>query len=193
MPTTFPIDGIFIDRSIATNLHRQLYSQLRSLIERRILPSGTALPSTRLLTKDLAVGRNTVIAAYEQLALEGYLLMRRGSPPGDGSPAPASTAKNARRDKQHISARKIMLAQPIICSPGLLHFIPTPIPTIPLHHMVEAAQQKSEAGAPRPVWHLSHRWLPTPLRSHSPLSHGVARNDLQARTDCRDQWCPIGL
>ena len=81
MTTAFPIDGIVIDRSIASNLHRQIYSQLRGLIERRVLPSGTALPSTRLLTKDLGVGRNTVIAAYEQLALEGYLLMRRGSPP----------------------------------------------------------------------------------------------------------------
>ena len=54
MATAFPIDGIVIDRGIAANLHRQLYSQLRGLIERRVLPSGTALPSTRLLTKDLA-------------------------------------------------------------------------------------------------------------------------------------------
>ena len=69
MAITFPLESITLDRSIPTNLHRQLYSQLRSLIEHRILPSGTALPSTRLLTKDLAVGRNTVIAAYEQLDL----------------------------------------------------------------------------------------------------------------------------
>ena len=128
MTTAFPIDGIVIDRGIAANLHRQLYSQLRSLIERRVLPSGTALPSTRLLTKDLAVGRNTVLAAYEQLALEGYLLMRRGSPPlVMDLPTPANTTKKAHTEiGSTISARgKIMLAQPHHHgSPGLLAFHP---------------------------------------------------------------------
>ena len=128
MATAFPIDGIVIDRSIAANLHRQLYSQLRGLIERRILPSGTALPSTRLLTKDLAVGRNTVIAAYEQLALEGYLLMRRGSPPlVMDLPTPATAAKKPPIEMgSTISARgKIMLAQPHHHgSPDILAFHP---------------------------------------------------------------------
>jgi GntR family transcriptional regulator/MocR family aminotransferase len=128
MPTAFPIDGLIIDRGVSTNLHRQLYSQLRGLIERRILPSGIALPSTRLLTKDLAVGRNTVIAAYEQLALEGYLLMRRGSPPlVMDLPTPATAAKKPPVEMgSTLSARgKIMLAQPYHHgSPGLLAFHP---------------------------------------------------------------------
>lgn len=128
MAITFPLESITLDRSIATNLHRQLYSQLRSLIERRILPSGTALPSTRLLTKDLTVGRNTVIAAYEQLAVEGYLLMRQGSPPlVMALPAPASATKKTPSETSNtISARgKIMLAQPHhYGSPGLVAFHP---------------------------------------------------------------------
>ena len=127
MAITFPLESIALDRGIAINLHRQLYSQLRSLIECRILPSGTALPSTRLLTKDLAVGRNTVIAAYEQLALEGYLLMRRGSPPlVMDLPTPARAAKKTRTETGTISARgKIMLAQPHhYGSPGLVAFHP---------------------------------------------------------------------
>ena len=81
MTTTFPVDGIILDRSNAENLHRQLYAQLRRLIERKVLPSGSALPSTRVMAKDLDVGRNTVIAACDQLALEGYLSLRPLTPP----------------------------------------------------------------------------------------------------------------
>jgi len=73
MPVTFPVQNVVLDRAADENLDRQLYRQLRDLIERRVLPSGSALPSTRILSKDLGLGRNTVIAAYEQLALEGFL------------------------------------------------------------------------------------------------------------------------
>ena len=74
-----PVENIVFDRRSGANLHRQLYGQLRSLIERGLLPSGAALPSTRLLARDLGLGRNTVIAAYDQLTLEGFLLVRRGA------------------------------------------------------------------------------------------------------------------
>ena len=128
MKITFFMAGITLDRSAATNLHRQLYSQLRSLIERRVLPSGSALPSTRLLTKDLGVGRNTVIAAYDQLALEGYLLMRQGAPPlVMDLPTPAAKMNKLQTEIGNaISSRgKIMLAQPYHHGkPGLLAFHP---------------------------------------------------------------------
>ena len=81
MRQSFPLENVLLDRRSGTNLHRQLYQQLRGLIERRVLPSGTALPSTRTLADDLELGRNTVIAAYDQLALEGYLNIARGSRP----------------------------------------------------------------------------------------------------------------
>jgi len=81
MGTRFPIESVTLDPDSRVNLHRQIYSQLRGLIERRALASGGALPSTRELSRDLGVGRNSVIAAYDQLALEGYLQMRRGATP----------------------------------------------------------------------------------------------------------------
>lgn len=81
MTVSFPVDSILLDRDSTQNLHRQLYRQLRLLIERNVLPGGTALPSTRVLAKDLRLGRNTVIAAYEQLALEGFLEIARGTRP----------------------------------------------------------------------------------------------------------------
>ena len=81
MAASFDIEAIVLDPSEPVNLHRQLYRQLRGLIEKRALASGVALPSTRFLAKDLGIGRNSVIAAYDQLALEGYLRMRKGAPP----------------------------------------------------------------------------------------------------------------
>jgi GntR family transcriptional regulator / MocR family aminotransferase len=115
MTTTFPVDGIILDRSNAANLHRQLYGQLRTLIERKILPSGSALPSTRVMAKDLSVGRNTVIAACDQLALEGYLSLRPRTPPlVMALPTSTSVAeKEPISSDTSISWRgKVMLSQP---------------------------------------------------------------------------------
>lgn len=75
------LDTLVLDRRSAENLHRQIYAQLRGLIESRSLESGFALPSTRALSRDLGIGRNSVIAAYDQLALEGYLQIRKQAPP----------------------------------------------------------------------------------------------------------------
>ena len=128
MTTTFPIDGIILDRTNPANLHRQLYAQLRNLIERRVLPSGSALPSTRIMAKDLSVGRNTVIAACDQLALEGYLALRPRTPPlVMALPTPAmAQEKIFSKAGNPISWRgKIMLAQPYHHGkPGLLAFHP---------------------------------------------------------------------
>src|SRR5262245_30554803 len=60
-------------------LHRQIYEALRrAILEGRLRP-GARLPATRLLSEDLRVGRNTVTAAFEQLAAEGYVEARVGS------------------------------------------------------------------------------------------------------------------
>ncbi len=81
MAITFSIENIVLNRKAETTLHRQLYQQLRRLVERRILPSGTGLPATRQLARDLMLGRNTVIAAYEQLAVEGFITIAHGKTP----------------------------------------------------------------------------------------------------------------
>jgi len=81
MATSFDIDAIVLDHSAGDNLHRQLYRQIRSLIEKRSLGSGSVMPSTRLLAKNLGIGRNSVITSYDQLVLEGYLEARKCAPP----------------------------------------------------------------------------------------------------------------
>jgi len=59
--------------------YRQLYGQLRDAILAGRLAPGSRLPSSRGVARSLGVARNTVLAAVEQLAAEGYVAMRRGS------------------------------------------------------------------------------------------------------------------
>lgn len=58
---------------------RQLHEQLRAAILDGRLAAGAALPSTRQVAAGLGIARNTVIAAYDLLVAEGYVLPRAGA------------------------------------------------------------------------------------------------------------------
>ncbi|QDY76131.1 PLP-dependent aminotransferase family protein [Streptomyces qinzhouensis] len=60
-------------------LYLLLAARLRRLIDEGELPPGAALPPDRMFAAALAVGRGTVVAAYEQLRDEGRIVRRRGS------------------------------------------------------------------------------------------------------------------
>jgi DNA-binding transcriptional MocR family regulator len=79
------------------SLYLLLAGRLRELIDEGLLPAGTLLPPDRSLAAGLAVGRTTVIAAYDLLRQEGRLNRRRGSgtwvaPGGRAAAALAETA-----------------------------------------------------------------------------------------------------
>ena len=128
MRASFPVDNLLLQRDGRENLHRQLYRQLRGFIESRVLPSGDALPSTRELAKVLNLGRNTVIAAYEQLALEGFIQMGGGAPPlVNDLPAFLASAKAAAPlGSNSLSKRGLLMSgQPFHHGkPGLTAFHP---------------------------------------------------------------------
>ena len=63
----------------ALPLHRQLYEALRRSMLDGKLGAGERLPSSRDLAQDLGLSRNTVVAAINQLSVEGYLASRVGS------------------------------------------------------------------------------------------------------------------
>ncbi|HSK93390.1 MAG TPA: PLP-dependent aminotransferase family protein [Candidatus Angelobacter sp.] len=66
-------------RGTGEPLGRQLERQLRDAIrDGRLAPAGV-LPSTRALARQLGVARGVVVAAYEQLVAEGYLVSRPGA------------------------------------------------------------------------------------------------------------------
>ena len=69
-----------IDRASPVPLRAQLERELRDAVRGGRLHAGTALPSTRVLAKELQVSRGVVVEAYAQLAAEGYLSARQGAP-----------------------------------------------------------------------------------------------------------------
>ncbi len=73
------LDLLAIDRRSGVPQHRQLHDQLRALLIRRGLHPGTRLPSTRTLSADLGMARNTVVSVYEQLATEGFIETGHGA------------------------------------------------------------------------------------------------------------------
>ena len=58
---------------------RRLYEAAKAAIHQHQLGAGNKLPSSRDLARDLCIARNTVIAAFEQLAAEGYVTSALGS------------------------------------------------------------------------------------------------------------------
>ena len=72
----FPIS---FEGSNAHSRTRRLHEQLRSAILDGRLAAGAALPATRTVAEALGIARNTVIAAYDLLIAEGYVLPRPGA------------------------------------------------------------------------------------------------------------------
>jgi GntR family transcriptional regulator / MocR family aminotransferase len=70
---------VSLDTGSRQPLHRQVYEQIRGAILAGRLPRGGRLPSTRDLARQLAVARNTVSRAYDDLLSEGYLVGQVGS------------------------------------------------------------------------------------------------------------------
>ncbi len=67
-----------LNRDSGVPLPAQLAAHIRSLIADGTMRAGDGVPSSRQLARDLQVSRGTVVAAYDQLIAEGYLVTRPG-------------------------------------------------------------------------------------------------------------------
>ncbi len=63
----------FLDSNASAPLFKQLYNQMREHILLGKLPPDSKLPSVRDMSNNLAVSRNTVDGAYQELFAEGYI------------------------------------------------------------------------------------------------------------------------
>lgn len=68
-----PLPALTLDPASSVPLHRQIYFEIRGAILDGRLRPGTRLPASRSLARDLAVSRNTVMSAFDQLSAEGYI------------------------------------------------------------------------------------------------------------------------
>jgi GntR family transcriptional regulator/MocR family aminotransferase len=68
-----------INRNSTIPIKKQLYDALTYKILRGEFEHGQKLPSSRQLSEELNIARNTVVEIYEQLIAEAYLVTRKGS------------------------------------------------------------------------------------------------------------------
>jgi GntR family transcriptional regulator len=104
------LPSIALDRASSLPLHHQLGRQVAQAIRRA--PSGTRLPSSRVLAQLLGVSRNTVLTAYDDLAAAGLIQGRRGRGmvvAGHAGRLRAFTPRQVLRDG-HYPARTLLLA-----------------------------------------------------------------------------------
>ncbi len=70
---------IYLDPGSKLNLQNQIRQKLVEGILNGAFPPGQKLPSSRRLSQQINVARNTVVLAYQQLIAEGYLVSRQRS------------------------------------------------------------------------------------------------------------------
>lgn len=73
------LNWLQLERKSEHPLYKQIADQIRDAIFDGDLVGGTSLPSTRVLSADLAIARVTVLQAYEVLTAEGVIETRRGA------------------------------------------------------------------------------------------------------------------
>src|SRR5689334_7269382 len=92
-------------------MQRQLHERLKRAILDGGLAPGSRLPGSRALAEALSISRNTVTAAFEHLAAEGYV-----QPDRQGTRvtelAPAKVMRAARSGAAPATARRLARIQP---------------------------------------------------------------------------------
>jgi len=93
------VPSVILDQASTVPLHRQIHSQIARAIRGGGIPSGVRLPSSRAMARLLGVSRNTVLAAFDDLAEDDLLRSERGAGMRvqNGAPVPEMTWFGLRR------------------------------------------------------------------------------------------------
>jgi len=85
--------SLLLDRTRGDTLTAQLVGQLRDAIRLGRIAPGARLPSSRRLSEQLGIGRNTVVRAYETLEIECFVESRPASGMFAACPPAAAPAR----------------------------------------------------------------------------------------------------
>ncbi len=99
--------AIVLPKAEEGGLVKALHRQLRSAIVEGRLAAGSALPSSRRAAAALGLSRNTVVAAYDLLIAEGYLVARTNARP---VVADIGARRAARVSKANLASRRALIA-----------------------------------------------------------------------------------
>ncbi|WP_207480867.1 MocR-like pyridoxine biosynthesis transcription factor PdxR [Arenibaculum pallidiluteum] len=117
-------------------LFRQIYRRLRDAVLSGALAPGARLPSTRTLAQELGVSRNTVVAAIEELAAEGYVEARVGAGTFVASALPEELLSAGRNAGRPAAAHPAGPAAPRAVARGAVPDMLPPV--VPFRHGVPA-------------------------------------------------------
>lgn len=95
---------IVLQANVPEPLSVQIASEIRRLVAAGALESGEPVPSSRALAHQLSVSRGTVVAAYDQLISESYLV---ATPGGKTRIHPHATARPTTQQMRQHTARSL--------------------------------------------------------------------------------------
>lgn len=104
--------GFALDRTSSLSLQHQLRLRLIDAIQRGLLKPGRKLPSSRQLSVQIGVSRNTVTLAYDALLAEGHLQTRPRSGIFVANEIQGDRLTTGRRGLSRMSATAIVLPSP---------------------------------------------------------------------------------
>jgi DNA-binding transcriptional MocR family regulator len=88
--------GIKLDPRADEPLYRQLFDEIASRIQSGTFPPRYRLPPTRVLARDVATHRNTVVRVYQDLESAGFVVSRVGQGTFVADAPPATSGGEAR-------------------------------------------------------------------------------------------------
>ncbi|WP_367849506.1 PLP-dependent aminotransferase family protein [Rhodoferax sp. WC2427] len=183
--STFPLalfDTPLDKDSTAAPLQRQLHHRLKQAILDNRLAPGSRLPASRGLAEALAISRNTVTAAYEHLAAEGYVLQDRQ---GTRVAALASASRPARPRVAReptappVTARRLAQIRPTAPPSAPSHALRPGIPALshfPLAAWRRACDQAIRRAGPAALGYgdpVGEPALRTAIARHLAVARGV--------------------
>ncbi len=162
-------------------LYLLLAARLRGLIDDGLLAPGSSLPPDRVLARRLAVGRGTVVSAYE--------LASAGRPPGAAAGQRHARGRGGAPDQPVVRRGHHPLLLHVLDPPDGVTLLTCAAPVGPPPELVEGLPGGGDPAAPR------HRLPPgraagVPPRGGPPL-HALGRAD-RARRDPGHQRRPAG-